>query len=76
MGKVICFYTRQEVTEPVHTKEQGEKVIEKLLEVQITDGANPFSPMAELVCNVMTIVENTTGANRLDVMERLQAKKA
>jgi len=75
MGKVIDFYTRKEITEMPHSKQEGEMLIEALLQFELKRASNPFSSTAELVSNVISIVENSTGASRYEVMERIYAEK-
>lgn len=75
MGKVIDFYTRQEVTELPASKEEGEALIMALLEYELTRSTNPFAPEVELISNVISMVENNTGASRYDVMERIYERK-
>lgn len=71
MGKVICIFTRQEVTEMPATKEAGEALITNLLQFEMTRSSNPFMPDSELISNLISMVENNTGASRFDVMDRI-----
>lgn len=71
MSKVICMFTRQEITEMPATKEAGEALILNLLEFELKRSTNPFMPNSELISNLILMVEINSGASRYDVMDRL-----
>lgn len=71
MGKVICMFTRQEVTDMPATKEAGEALIMNLLTFELTRSTNPFMPESELISNLISMVENNTGASRFEIMDRI-----
>ncbi len=71
MGKVICFFTKREVTEFPVSKADGEALIENLLRFEIQ--RNPtleWTDASHLLGNITTMIENASGASRFDVMER------
>lgn len=72
MGKVICMFTRQDLTDapaPL-TKEQGEQIIMDLFEIELKRASDPFGGAAEIIANMMKMVENSSGASRYEVMDR------
>lgn len=73
MGRVICFFTGKDITDksPSLSVEQGEELIVGLLELEMKRAANPFSGEADLISNMISMVENTSGASRYDAMDRL-----
>jgi len=73
MGRVICFFTRQDITEKSTSLsvEQGEQIIVELLEIELKRAANSFSGEAALIDNMICMVENASGASRYDAMDRL-----
>lgn len=71
MGKVICFYTRDEIKGMPATKEEGELLIQQLLEFELSRSDNPFVGSVSLIENMISMVENNTGASRYDVMDRI-----
>lgn len=75
MGKVIDIFTKKEVTEMPATVQDGEAIIEVLLRLEVKQNNSPFSASAELMSNVITMVENNTGAQRFDVMERIYNRR-
>lgn len=76
MSKVICFYTRKEVTEMPATKEQGEAMIENLLKFELVQSRRGKANQ-ELLANVISMIENNTGATRYEVMDKIyKARKA
>lgn len=75
MSKVIDMRTKQEIVQQPHSKEEGEALIEALLEFEIKNNAEPFSSMFELIGNTISMVENNTGAHRFEVMNRLYEKR-
>ena len=78
MGKVIDMWTRQDITnEPLPvTKEAGEALILNLLQFELTRSTNPFAPDVELIANIISMVENNSGASRYEVMDRLYGTRA
>ncbi|NJO48165.1 MAG: hypothetical protein HC840_00455 [Leptolyngbyaceae cyanobacterium RM2_2_4] len=77
MGKVICMFTRKDVTnEPLPvSKEAGEQLIMDLFEVELKRASNPFSANSELIDGLIRMVENNTGASRYDVMDRFYTER-
>lgn len=71
MGKVICFYTRDEIKKMPATKEEGEALIQHLLEFELSRSDNPFVGSVNLIDNMIAMVENNTGASRYEVMDRI-----
>lgn len=75
MGKVICFYTRKEITQMPANKAEGEALILNLLNFELTRQDNPLIPDSELISNVITMIENNTGASRYELMERIYLER-
>lgn len=73
MGKVICMFTRREITEPQTGVAEGEALIEHLLRFELSRSTNPFAGPVELVDGLITMVENNSGASRYDVMSKIYA---
>jgi hypothetical protein len=76
MGKVIDIWTRKEITEIPVSKEAGEFLILNLLQYELSRSTNPFAPDIELISNLISMVENNTGARRYEVMDRLYETRA
>jgi hypothetical protein len=75
MGKVIDMFTRQEIVEMPHSKADGEMIIQKLLELELTRSIDDSVPTVTLISNVISMVESNTGASRYDVMDRIYTEK-
>jgi hypothetical protein len=71
MGKVICFYTRREITELPSTVAEGEVLIEHLLRFELGRSDNPFASPVEMIDMLISMVENNSGASRYNVMDRI-----
>lgn len=71
MGKVIDMVTRQEITEMPATKAQGEALIENVLKFEIISNMRHIPTSQPLIDNLVTMIENNTGASRYEVMDRL-----
>lgn len=74
MGKVIEMVTKKEITEMPATVEQGEALIETLLKFELANARRGTSNQ-ELISNVISMVENNSGARRFDVMDRIYKKQ-
>ena len=75
MAKVICFYTREEITALPHTKQDGDAMIENLLRLDMQRSKRQGVPDAGLIEALISIVENNTGASRYEVMDRIYGKR-
>jgi hypothetical protein len=71
MAKVICFYTREEITSLPSTTAEGEALIEHLLKFELSRSTNPFVGPVELIENIIGMIENNSGASRYEIMDRL-----
>lgn len=75
MGKVIDIFTRKEIVAGITSKQEGEALIENLLNFEMSRAANPFAGPVELIDNLITTVENGSGASRYEVMDRIYNKR-
>lgn len=63
MSKVIDIKTRQEITQLPLTTEEGEKILNHLMHFEPKTDAE-----AEIMKNIMKMVENNSGVNFFDYM--------
>jgi hypothetical protein len=75
MGKVIDIVTRKEVTELPASKQDGEKLIEHMLRLELRRSSVNVGPV-ELISNLISMIENNTGASRYEVMDRIYNKRS
>lgn len=75
MGKVISIFTGKEISAmPTDSIEYGEALIEELIRYE---GKSPSNLMggSELIHNLISMVENNTGARRMDVIDKVFEKE-
>lgn len=77
MGKVICMFTKEDITNAPSqlTQAQGEQLIMDLFEIELKRASNPFGGPAEVIANMISMVENASGASRYEVMDRFYAER-
>ena len=76
MSKVICMLTREEMNEVPASKEEGDALILNLLNYELNNCGNLITPQSELISNLMAMIENSTGASRFEVMDRIYSTRA
>lgn len=72
MGKVVCFYTREEIKEMPATKEEGEALIENLLRFELFS-LEPVN--RDLMDNLIYMIEVNSGANKFEVIDKIYAQR-
>lgn len=73
MGRVIELFTREDVTDKAHSisKEDGELILTDLLNIEANRSESVFGPMSDLISHMCYMVENASGADRFEAMEKI-----
>lgn len=75
MGKVINMWTGKEVTQMPVTVQDGEALIENLIRFDMSYQGETWLGTTEIVDQMITMVENNSGASRFDVLTRMHQNK-
>jgi hypothetical protein len=74
MGKVICIFTKEEITTMPATAEEGQALIENLLRFELSRSQNELVAPVALIEDVIRMVEVNTGASRYDAMDKVYGR--